>query len=345
MIKKTFAAFIIVMLFCGLPLDSSASEDVIELKFSSTVPPVIGLGKAQMAWIKKVEKESGGKLKFVPYWANSLLKPHEIFRGVNSKVVDMAFYVTNIDLGLMKLNTVTALPMMGFPSQKSVGDIHVKLMEKFPKMEAEFRGIIPYGFATFTPAQINTIKKQVLVPSDMKGMKIAPATPDVAKLVQAGGGAPVNLVVTDWYTSAEKGVVDGFLNVMGALVAFKVMDLLDYHTLLRPGGLAMNMSMILINPDVWNDLPPDVQKVFKDNEAFYIDMLLKNTVADTERAIGYAKSKGHTITYLTPEDKEWALWEKAAEPVHEQWIERHKNIGGKEVYEETRRLIKAYQGQ
>jgi len=345
MVKNTFSAIIFVMLFCVLTFDSSSKPGVIELKFSSTVPPVVGLGKAQMALLNKIQEESGGKVKVVPYWANSLLKPREIFRAVMSGQVDMAFWVINVDLGMMKLNTVTGLPMMGFPSQKSMGDIHVKLVKKFPKMKAEFRGVIPYGISTFTPAQLNTKGKQVLVPSDMKGFKIAPSNPDTAQLVVGGGGAPVNLVVTDWYTSADKGLVDGFINVTGALIAFKVMDLMDYHTLFRPGGVSMTMSAILINPDVLNDLPPDVQKVFKDNEAFYANLLVKNTVADTERAIGYAKSKGHTITYLTPKDKEWAVWEKAVQPVHKRWIEKYRSIGGKEIYEETVRLIKAYKGQ
>lgn len=345
MIKMTFAAVMVVMLFCGLPLDASAKEDVIELKFSSTVPPMVGLGKAQLALLNKIQEESGGKVKVVPYWANSLLKPREIFRGVMTGVVDMAFWVVNIDLGMMKLNTVTGLPMLGFPSEKAFGDIHAKLVKKFPKMQAEFKGVIPYGITTFTPAEMNTIGKQVLVPSDMKGMKIAPSNPDTAQLVLAGGGAPVNLVVTDWYTSAEKGLVDGFINVTGALIAFKVMDLIDHHTLFKPGGLSSTMCAILINPDVLNDLPPDVQKTLRDYEAVYVDNVLEYTAEDTKKAIGYAKMKKHTITVLTPKDKEWALWEEAAKPVHEKWIAKHADIGGKEVYEETLRLINADKGQ
>ena len=107
----------------------------------------------------------------------------------------------------------------------------------------------------------------------------------------------------------------------------------------------MTMSAILINPDVWNKFPPDVQKVFTDNERFYKDLLVKNTIADTNRAIGYAKMKKHTVTVLTSKDKEWAEWQKAAKPIHEKWIAKHRSIGGKEVYEETLRLIKAYNGQ
>lgn len=334
----------LMVILSGLSVAPAAAKTV-ELKFSTTVPPVVGIGRAQTAWIKKMEKEAGGKLKVVPFWANSLLKPREIFRGVMDGNVDMAMWVTNIELGLMKLNTVTALPIMGYPSQKSVGEVHAKLVETFPKMKAEFRGVKTYGFVSFTPVQMNTRGKEVLVPSDMKGLKLAPSSPDMAKLVIGGGGTPVNLTVTDWYTSLEKGLVDGFTNVIGALVAFKVMDLLDYHTLLRPGGLSMSMSLVLINPDFWNDLPGDIQKVIMDNETFYADGLVKNSKMDTDRAIGYAKSKGHTVTILTPESKEWALWEKAAQPVHEQWIEKNSKNGGKEIYEEARRLINAYKSQ
>jgi TRAP-type C4-dicarboxylate transport system substrate-binding protein len=200
-----------------------------------------------------------------------------------------------------------------------------------------------YGISAITPGHINTVKKEVRVPSDLKGMKVTPATPEIAKMVMAAGGAPVNLVVSDWYTSLERGVTEGFINSFGALMAFKCMELLKYHALVEPGGFAMNPHFLLINPDNWKKIPPDIQKVLKDNESFYTESCNKGVLGEEQWALGYAKKNGHKTVTLTPDEVK--LWQDLAKPVHEQWLSKNAAKGAKEIYAETKRLISEYKGK
>jgi TRAP-type C4-dicarboxylate transport system substrate-binding protein len=174
-------------------------------------------------------------------------------------------------------------------------------------------------------------------------MKITPQTEEVAKMVIAAGGAPVNLVVSDWYTSLEKGVTEGFINAFGAKMAFKIMELLRFHTLANPGGFSMNPHLILINPENWKRIPPDIQKVLKDNEQFYIEQCINGVVGEEKAALAYAEKHGHTIVSLTPD--EMKLWQKLAQPVHDEWISKNASKGGKEIYAEIKRLISEYKGK
>ena len=342
MVKKIFIVAIAVLVVTGFTMGVCA-QPVTELKFTTTVPDLSGLGRAQKAWIEKCERDAGGKLKIVPYWSNSLLKPREIFRGALDGQADLCYWVPVIELGLMRLNTIMWLPMMGWPSEWAQSTIYPQLLEKFPQLKAEYRGLMIYGISAITPAHISTRGKEVRVPSDLKGIKISPANPEIAKMVIASGGAPVNLVVSDWYTSLERGVTEGFMNAFGALMAFKCMELLKYHALIEPGGLAMNPHFLLINPDNWKKIPPDIQKVLKDNEAFYTESCINGVLGEQNWAFGYAKKNGHTIVKLTP--AEVKLWQQLAQPVHDEWLSKNAAKGAKEIYAEAKRLISEYKGK
>jgi TRAP-type C4-dicarboxylate transport system substrate-binding protein len=343
MVKQILVIATVVMAVTGFAMDVSAQPEVTELKFTTTVPDMSGLGRGQKAWIEKCEKDAGGKLKIVPYWSNSLFKPREIFRGALDGQADLCFWVPNIELGLMKLNTVMWLPMMGWPSEQAHATIYAQLLDKFPQLKAEYQGLMVYGIVALGPAHINTLKKEVRVPQDVKGMKISPATPEIARMVMAAGGAPVNLVVSDWYTSLERGVTEGFFNSLGALMGFKCMELLKYHALVQPGGLSMSPSMLLINSENWKKTPPDIQKVLKDNESFYAESVLKGTLGEAQWALGYAKKNGHTIVTLTPDEVK--QWQELSKPVHEQWLSKNAAEGAKEIYTEAKRLISEYKGK
>jgi len=343
MFKRIFTIVTVVIGLTGFMMDVYAQPKVTELSFTTTVPDVSGLGKGQKAWIEKCEKDSNGKLKIVPYWSNSLFKPREIFRGAMDGQADLCYWVPTIELGLMPLNSVMWLPMMGWPSEWAQSTIYPQLLEKYPQLKKEYRELMLYGISAITPGHISTLGKEVRVPADLKGMKITPPSEDLARMVMAAGGAPVNLVVSDWYTSLEKGVTEGFLNSFGALMAFKCMELLKYHALALPGGFSMNPHLILINPDNWKKIPPDIQKVLKDNEKVYIENCINSVKGEEQWALGYAKKNGHPVVTLTPE--EYKEWQELAQPLHDAWMEKNAKNGSKEIYSDIVKMIKEYKGQ
>jgi TRAP-type C4-dicarboxylate transport system substrate-binding protein len=341
MVKQILTVAIVVLMVAGFWMDAGAQ--VTELKFTTTVPDVSGLGRGQKAWIEKCEKEAGGKLKIVPYWSNSLFKPREIFRGALDGQADLCYWVPSIELGLMPVNSIMWLPMMGWPSVWAQSAIYPQLLNKFPQLMAEYRGLMVYGITAITPSHISTLKQTVRVPADLKGLKITPATEEIAQMVIAAGGAPVNLVVSDWYTSAEKGVTQGFINAFGAQMAFRVMELMKFHCVVQPGGFAMNPHFILINPDNWKKIPPDIQKVLKDNESFYVEQCNIGVIMEEKMALDYAAKNGHTTVTITP--AEYKQWADLAQPIHDAWLKKNAAKGVKEIYDTTKKMISEYKGR
>jgi len=348
MVKQILTVAIVVTVVTVFMMDVCAqpapkTSKVTELKFTTTVPDVSGLGRGQKAWIEKCEKEAGGNLKIIPYWSNSLFKPREIFRGALDGQADLCYWVPVIELGLMPVNSFMWLPMMGWPSVWAQSTIYPQLLNKFPQLMTEYQGLMIYGMSAITSSHISTLKQTVRVPADLKGMKITPATEEIAQMVIAAGGAPVNLVVSDWYTSAEKGVTTGFINAFGALMAFRVMELLKFHALVQPGGFAMNPHFLLINPDNWKKIPPDIQKVLKDNEPFYIEQCNNGVIMEEKMALDYAAKNGHTTVTVTP--AEYKQWADLAQPIHEAWLKKNAAKGVKEIYDTAKKMISEYKGK
>ena len=98
MVKQILTVAIVVTVVTGFMMDVCAqpapkTSKVTELKFTTTVPDVSGLGRGQKAWIEKCEKDAGGNLKIIPYWSNSLFKPREIFRGALDGQADLCYWV------------------------------------------------------------------------------------------------------------------------------------------------------------------------------------------------------------------------------------------------------------
>ena len=72
-------------------------------------------------------------------WKNAIGFPF-IFRGALDGQADLCYWVPVIELGLMRLNTIMWLPMMGWPSEWAQSTIYPQLLEKFPQLKAEYRG-------------------------------------------------------------------------------------------------------------------------------------------------------------------------------------------------------------
>ena len=126
-------------------------------------------------------------------------------------------------------------------------------------------------------------------------------------------------------------------------MAFKCMELLKYHALIEPSGVGVNSHFLLINPENWKKIPPDIQKVLKDNESFYVESCTKGVLGEAGWAMGYAKKNGHKIVKLKP--AEVKLWQELAKPVHEAWLSKNKAKGAAEIYAEAKRLISEYKGK
>jgi TRAP-type C4-dicarboxylate transport system substrate-binding protein len=343
MMRKVSVLVFLAFLFAWC-MKATAAEQ-ITLKFATWHGPTSPNGLIEQELAKMLEEKTKGAVKIKFFWSESLVKYVETYRAVQTGVADMIYYVVGACPGVHILNEVVNLPFMGFPSMEKAGPIYEKLLQEIPELRAEWKGVKLFRPRFMAGSHIHTTKKQVKLPPDLKGMRLIASGPMVFT-VETLGGAPVQLGMGDWYTSLERGLVEGHATHYPVILMTKTIDLLHYHLDFGPFGFYAQPDMLVMNMDTWNKLPKNFQEIIEDLcSNWRVAKILKVDMGEIEKAKAYAKQKGHTFYYATPQ--EVSQWKEALKPVVEKWIEtaESKGLPGRKVYNEATRIIKATSGR
>jgi TRAP-type C4-dicarboxylate transport system substrate-binding protein len=318
----------------------------IELIFSHTSPAASGIGKMSKAWGDMIEQKSGGRVKFVYYWAGTLVPIPEQVKGIKTGTADAAQLGPLSIASYMPISyNVPYLPFLGFPSMTAGTKIWWELYNKFPAMKNEWADVKLLASRMMPPNQIHTTRKMVKVPADVKGMKLAISSALISKVISQQGGAATPIPPTDIAVSLSTNVVEGWVNHFPVAMIFGTIPSFKYHLVVGSNdytGIDAGMDQIIVNKDKWAQLPADIQKIFEEASAWYQEETIKMDMAEIQKAMNVAKDANHTISYLTSE--ELKMWADAATPVHQEWIADNEAKGRqvKAIYEEVKKLILQY---
>ncbi|WP_323013815.1 TRAP transporter substrate-binding protein [Devosia sp.] len=105
-------------------------------------------------------------------------------------------------------------------------------------------------------------KKPVRSPADLAGLNIRVPSRNAGLLVEAWGGSPVSMPVSEIYTALQTGVIDGAMIDGTATTAFRLAEVTDYLTV----GIESTISpfFIVMNRDQFNALPADQQAALEE---------------------------------------------------------------------------------
>lgn len=143
--------------------------------------------------------------------------------------------------------------------------------------------------------------KVVRTPADIAGLKIRVPSRNAGLIVEAWGGTPVSMPVSDIYNALQTGVIDGAMIDGTATMAFKLGEVANSLTV----GMQTTISpfFIVMNREEFEGLSPEnqaaLEKVGQDVS------LLGNQVQLREAAAGIQKfgaMEGKTLVSLTAEE-------------------------------------------
>lgn len=340
LLNMTVGLCLILML--ALVVSAPAFAEVIELIANDHNPAPSTAAQAWDEWAQWVNKRSQGKVKVIVHHSGDLLKGDEAFRGTQTGIVDFAHYVMDRRDGLL-LNTVITLPFMGYPPQLKTSQLYMDLLGKFPDMAKEWKGIKVIGAFMMPPTHIHTTNKVIRTPADLRGMKMHGAEVILVQVLGLAGASAVQLDIGDMDIGLNRGLLDGVMNNWPAVLVFKGLPLLPYHTIFGTGGINMTPMLCIMNLKKFNSLPRDVQKILEESGQVWRDVHAKFDVGCIQTALGFAKENGHTFTELT--DKEIKVWyDLVKKPIHDKWIKdtEAKGLPGKAVYKYALKLAKKY---
>ena len=325
----------------GLGAIASAQEPEFTLKLHHFLGPKAPAHTQMLEpWAKRVEADSGGRIRIEIYPSMSLGgAPPQLIRQVRDGVVDIVWTLNGYTPELFPRTEVFELPGI-FVSDTVATNLAMR--EMFEKhLAEEYDGLHVIVLHVHAGQGIQTVDKLVRTPDDLKGLKIRIPTRTGAWVLEALGATPVGMPVPDLPQALATGVVDGALIPWEIIPALKIQDMTQYqiegpdHE--RFGTSTFQISM---NQGTWESLPPDLQEVVNKNSGEAFAREVGEIWRDSEEGgIKIATDAGNELITLTEE--EMAKFRAALEPVVQRWIDEvtAKGVDGKALVEEARAAI------
>jgi len=312
---------ILALLLAASVTPAFAEEQTVNLKISHWVPASHPLQKALEDWGSAVEKASGGTIKSQVFPAQQLGKAFDHYDMARDGIADVTYVNPGYQPGRFPVIGAGELPfLMSDAKGGSEG-----LDAWYRKYAGKEMGDVKFCLAFIhSPSSFHTRTKKVVVPEDVKGMKIRPADATIANFVTQLGGTNVQSAAPEVRDIIERGVADGVTFPWGSLVLFGVDKVTKYH---MEAPLYVTTFVLVMNKDKYNAMSDRQKQAVDDNCNTEAAGRVGEPWGKFEDA-GVDKVKaeqGQEVYSLTPEQT--ALWKKAAEPLVKTWAEAVKNKG------------------
>ena len=320
--KRRFAGCVYAAaLLIGGAGGAFAQDKTFELKLSHWVPPSHPLQKALEEWGASVEKDSGGTIKYKVYPAQQLGKAFDHYDMARDGIADLTYINPGYQPGRFPIIGAGELP---FLMTNAKGGTQA-LDAWYRKYAAQEMKDVKFCLAfVHDPGAFHSRDKKILVPADIKGMKIRPAHATMATFVTTLGGTNVQAAAPEVRDVLEKGVADAVTFPWGSVLLFGIDKVTKYH-LDMP--LYVTTFAFVFNKAKYEEMSAAQKKVIDNHCTPEWALKVAAPWADFEHA-GIAKIKAEAgQDVYEPTSAQAAEWKKAAQPLEEKWAENAKKAG------------------
>jgi len=320
-LKTPVQLWLVAIVFAALPVSTSHAQDkqdkIVELKLSDWVPTSHPLNKSLEEWGASVEKASNGTIKYKMFPSQQLGKAFDHYDMARDGIADLAFVAAGYQPGRFPVIEAGDLPFM----IKDATGGAAAYNEWYQKYAPQEMKDVKFCFAfAHDPGTFHSRDKKIVVPSDIKGMKIRPAQAAIGSLMSQLGGTNVQAAAPEVRDVLEKGVADAVTFPWNSVVLFGIDKVTKYHMDLP---LYTTGLVWVMNKAVFESMSAAQKKVIDDHCNSEWAIRVTKPWAEFEHA-GIAKIKeepGHEVYTLT--DDQLALWKSAAAPLLNSW---HANV-------------------
>ena len=297
-----------------------AQDKQVNLKVSLWVPAAHPLFPSTKAWTESMEKASGGTIKSTLFPAEQLGKAFDHYDMARDGIADVTYINPGYQPGRFPIIGVGQIPFTFADAAKGTA----ALDEWYRKYAVTEMKDTKFCFAFMhSPGTLHSTKK-VVVPADIKGMKIRPAHSTIGELVTMLGGTNVQASAPEARDMLERGVADGITFPWGSMFLFGVEKTVKYHI---DAPLYATMFTYNINRRVYDGMSAAQKKVVDDHCTTEWAVKFATPWAEFENG-GIPKMKAlanHEVYALTLDQV--AEWKKTIEPLRKNWSEAVRKAG------------------
>jgi TRAP-type C4-dicarboxylate transport system substrate-binding protein len=182
---------------------------------------------------------------------------------------------------------------------------------------------------------------EILVPSDLKGLRIRTPSTQVSSMLSTLGAEPKLVPAPMIIPELDQGRLDGSVFPYEVIPTFQLQSRIPFISeFAGDRGLYTAVFVLAMSRDKYLSLPPELRQVIDDNSGMKLAAEL-GRLWDEFETIG-RNSYGGTVTFI--KDEQYEEWSRQTQPVVEAWIRQQKEqgAGGEMLLKSAKELIAKY---
>lgn len=246
---------------------------------------------------KQVEEGTNGKITFDEYWGGSLVKGADMAQGVRGGIVDMGMFTPSYYPSEFPMTDWTSQMVSMVEPEYPLG-----VMQGFaagtefaltdPLIDKQFSDQDIKLLFTWTPATNYHLvcKDPVTTLEQARGKRVRSAGAFSNGELEALGMVPVSLPTGEIYEGLQRGVIDCSVASGKIMIALGLWEVAKNYTTIP---LSSYTQYVIMNEDVWDDLPEDARQVIHDALATWQEGYLRSEgIVLHQRLLAEGSEKG-----------------------------------------------------
>jgi TRAP-type C4-dicarboxylate transport system substrate-binding protein len=306
---------------------SGYAEGTWKFTFNTFFPATNNIAVVGEMWQAEITKRTNGAVQFEYLPGASLTAANKVYDGVVTGISDLGFSVMAYTPGIFPI-----MEFVDFPHGYPTGYVSTMVVNDYYNQykPAEFNDVHVFAFYGTGPQVLFTTSKPVKTLADAKGLVIRSTGvgATIAGLLGAEGyAAPQN----EAYELMSKGVIDGSIAPREVLLGWKQAEVVNYVTNCFSIGSCTGMYLVM-NNDKWESLPPDIQQIFTEVSAEYVEYWAKvGSAYDYDAMVFFNEQSGREEVDLSEEEA--TAWKAAVRPMIDEKNASLKDAGFADDYE------------
>jgi TRAP-type C4-dicarboxylate transport system substrate-binding protein len=289
-----------------------AADAPVQLKLSHWVPPSHPLQTAIQDWADDIKAKSGGTITSVIFPAEQLGKAFDHYDMARDGIADGAYVSPGYQPGRFPVIALSDLPFTYADAKAGTAAVD----SWYRAYAAREMKDVHYCFAFIQDPGTLFTKTKVVVPADVKGLKIRPANATVGSFVTLLGGNNVQASAPQSRDLLERGVADGITFPWGSAILFG----LDHVVRYAINAQFYSATFVwVLNEAKYQAMSPSQRAVIDAHCTTDWAVRFASPWVDFESAgrAKFAAEPRHELVDLTP--AQLTLWRQAAAPLKAGW--------------------------
>ena len=325
----------------GVPHLSGLAQQSVTLKFHTFMQPLSNVWLTMhKPWMEKVEKESGGRIKFEAYPAMQLGgTPVQLYDQARDGVVDIVWTLPGNTAGRFPRIEAFELPFMMNNAEATSKAYWEYFQTQCPD---EFKETQVLALHVHGPGMFHSASKLIKNVADLKGMKVRGPTRQVTKMLGSLGAIPVGMPLPQIPDALSKGTIEACVIPWEVVPSVKVHELTKFHSEFPASSAALYTTtfVMAMNKAKYDGLAPDLKKVIDANSGLATSGWLGKTQQGNDPAGRKAAvDRGNAIHAFSNAETQEFL--KLSSSIDDEWVADIDKRGfkGKALLDSARALI------